>query len=98
MPNAMNSNFYCCKCGQKGIPIARLKGRERKAGHLKKIYCLHCGKEINHVECKPFSKYDYKDFIFERGANNFNENGERKVPYGILKNNINETINRVWEE
>ena len=62
---ANTSSFYCTCCGNKGIPIARWRGAERNAGHLKKIYCLKCKKEVNHVECKMFSKYDYEDFLLE---------------------------------
>ena len=34
---SLESEFYCCKCGTKGIPIARKKGKAREAGHLKKL-------------------------------------------------------------
>lgn len=46
------SSFYCTECGNKGIPVIRKKGQLRKSGHLKKLYCLHCRKETNHVEIK----------------------------------------------
>ena len=72
---SFDSNFYCTKCGNKGIPIARKKGAEREAGHLKKLFCLHCNQERNHVECKPFSHYDYEDFKLEMSYGNFDENG-----------------------
>lgn len=82
------SSFYCTCCGTRGIPIARRRGSERDAGHLKRIYCLNCKKEINHVECKLFSKYDYEDFLLEFNYGNFNENGERKEKYGIFKDKL----------
>lgn len=85
---ANTSSFYCTCCGNKGIPIARWRGAERNAGHLKKIYCLKCKKEVNHVECKMFSKYDYEDFLLEFNYNNFNENGERKEKYGVFKDKL----------
>ena len=34
------------QCREKGIPIARNKGQYKKPGHLKKLYCLNCKKEI----------------------------------------------------
>ena len=88
--NATASEFYCTKCGKKGIPIWRKSGREREAGHLKKIWCLHCNKQTNHVECKPFTKYSYEDFLLEFECNNFTEDGQRKMKYGDLKCAINE--------
>lgn len=79
------SEFYCTKCGNKGIPIMRKKGQEREAGHLKKLFCLKCQEETNHVECKPFSHYEYEDFLFEFENGNFTETGVRKMKYREFK-------------
>lgn len=81
----ITNDFYCTKCGQKGIPIIRRKGAEREAGHLKKLWCLNCNKEVNHVECKENSKYDYKDFIIEFEYGNFDTEGNRIRKYGELR-------------
>ena len=83
------SDFYCTKCGKKGIPIARKLGHEREAGHLKKLYCLYCKQEWDHAECKPFSHYTHEDFLIEFNYNNFDETGIRKIPYRQLKGLIN---------
>ena len=85
-----SSNFYCVQCGQRGLDIWRKKGAEREAGHLKKLYCLHCKKETNHIEIKEFSQnYTYDDFITEFEYGNFSEEGNRKVSYSELKGLIN---------
>ena len=84
-----SSDFYCTKCGNRGIPITRRRGAEREAGHLKRIFCLHCKEEWNHVECKSFSHYDYNDFLTEFNHKNFDEEGNRKISYGELKGLIN---------
>ena len=90
------SEFYCTQCGNKGIPIFRQRGKEREAGHLKKLFCLHCQKEVNHCEVKPWTKYDYKDFKTEFEYGNFSEQGLRIRPYGELKGAIlNGTIEKV---
>ena len=60
--NFLPSDFYCTECGRKGIPIIRIAGKEREAGHLKKLYCLYCQKETNHAEIRPFGKYNKEDF------------------------------------
>ena len=73
------SEFYCIRCGRLGIPIPRKKGAEREGGHLKKLWCLYCKEEVNHVECKPYSHYTYEDFLFERENGNFDEKGNRKL-------------------
>ena len=86
---SLESEFYCCKCGNKGIPIARIKGREREAGHLKKLFCLTCQREWNHVECKPFSHYSKEDFDIEFREHNFDENGNRIMSYGDLRSKLN---------
>ena len=60
---------------------------EKKA--LKKLYCIYCQAEKNHVECKPYSHYSHEDFLLEYEYGNFSENGSRKQPYGDLKSELN---------
>lgn len=88
MPKIYISDFFCTQCASRGIPIPRLKGREREPGHLKKLYCLRCKKEINHVECIPGTKYTHKDFIIEYEYDNFTEEGLRKKTYNQLRGDI----------
>lgn len=85
----VENEFYCTQCGRRGFSIPRKVGKEREAGHLKKIYCLNCHKEQNFVECKPFTKYDKEDFIIEYEYGNFNEKGQRIRTYGELRSLIN---------
>jgi hypothetical protein len=63
------SEFYCTKCGNKGIPIGRPVSLQREFQHYKKLYCLHCREEVNHVEIRAFDHYSYEDFKkdFEEG-------------------------------
>lgn len=76
---AVISDFYCTKCGQRGIPIART-GKMREPGHLKKLYCLCCNEQTNFVEIRPFGRYTYEDFMIEYQNHNFTENGQRIIP------------------
>ena len=59
--------FYCTCCGRRGIPIPRSEAAQRGKGHLKKLYCIYCKKEVNHYEC--YSEQDIAKFQmkFERG-------------------------------
>lgn len=104
-----DNEFYCTKCGNKGIPVVRIKGAEREAGHLKKLFCLTCQSETNHVECRPWSGYTKEDFWTEFYNNNFDPEGNRIRPYNELRRMINngeitEAIDyngwteRSWEE
>ena len=94
--NLIMSEFYCCLCGAHGIPVWRKRGAEREAGHLKKLYCLKCGKETNHCEIKPFTKYELSDFQNEFEYGNFDEEGNRIKPYNVLKELIkNGTVEKV---
>jgi hypothetical protein len=78
--------FYCTQCGKRGLDVIRQQGKDRGAGHLKKLYCLNCDKETNHAECKPSStKYNYSDFYIEYTFNNFDEEGNRRMPYGLFR-------------
>ena len=56
------SRFFCTKCGREGIPIQRKKGQEREGGHLKKLYCIYCGEEVNHAEVRDIGGYSEEDF------------------------------------
>ena len=76
---AIDRDFYCTQCGRKGIPICRI-GNMRKAGHLKILFCFHCGREVNHVECISGSRYDRETFLREWETGNFDTDGKRIKP------------------
>ena len=79
--NLKPSDFYCTNCGKKNISILRKVGKQREIGHLKKLYCFHCGQEVNMVEIKHgSSQYTIEDFEIEFNFGNF-INGERQKPY-----------------
>ena len=44
-------SFYCINCGKKGIPLQRRTGHKHGKFHMKKLYCLYCKQEVNHIEC-----------------------------------------------
>lgn len=77
MAKASVSKCYCVKCGAE-FPILRTNKRIREPGHLKKLFCLNCQEETNHVEVRGFGTYTYEDFIIEFNNGNFDENGKRR--------------------
>ena len=79
------SDFYCTQCGQKNFGVWRKRSSAREPGHLKKLYCLSCNKEVNCVEIKPNGKYRLEDFILEYEYGNFDEEGNRKTLYKTIK-------------
>lgn len=46
------TQLYCMNCGRKGIPIVRKKSKQKEKFHRKKLYCIHCKREVNHIECR----------------------------------------------
>ena len=86
--------FYCTCCGNRQLfNIPRPTAKQRPAGHLKRMFCFKCKKEVNFVECKPFSnKYNYNDFLLEFYGKNFDEEGNRIQEYNIFKNNFLKAI------
>lgn len=74
--NTKQSRFFCTQCGKEGIPVHRKKGQEREGGHLKKLYCIYCGKEVNHVEIRDVGEYNLEDFKQEYNLGRF-VNGNR---------------------
>jgi hypothetical protein len=76
MTNFTISKMFCTECGNEGTPIPRKNGQQREPGHLKNLYCIHCKKETNHAEVRPFGAYDEEDFREEFELGRF-VNGER---------------------
>lgn len=86
-------DFYCTRCGKKGIPICR-HGRMREPGHLKKLFCINCQEEINHVECVSSSKYTVDDFLEEYENSNFAIDGTRILSLPEWKTKRNELLQK----
>lgn len=83
------SDMYCTQCGCKNIPVRRRVGREREPGHLKKMWCLHCNKEVNMVEVREFgSGYTKEDFFWEFNHGNFTEEGTRKLKFSEFRDKM----------
>lgn len=61
-------DFYCINCGNKGIPLQRSKSLKHEKFHRKKLYCLTCKAEVNHVECKSQEEVEQFLIDFERGV------------------------------
>jgi len=76
------SRFFCTYCGNEGIPVVRTAGQQREAGHLKKLYCLHCHKETNHAEVRPYGSYTVEDFQEEFELGRFVDGN--KIPVADL--------------
>jgi len=55
------SDFYCSKCGKRGISIPRKHGQSREKGHIKDLYCIYCNTVTKHIEIS--NSYTYYDFI-----------------------------------
>ena len=72
-------SFYCMKCGHKGIPIQRKSGFQHSKFHRKKLYCIYCQEEVNHVECK--NEEDVEEFLenFKNGV--YKNEAERSLDY-----------------
>lgn len=89
-----NSNFYCTKCGNKGLPLIRMVSKARELGHLKKLYCYRCLEETNHVEIREMdSSYTVKDFNLEFRHGNFDKEGNRKLSFKLLKSSLKDKKN-----
>lgn len=84
------SDMYCTQCGQKNIPIQRKKGHARESGHLKKMYCIYCQKDVNMVEIRGFGSYTLDDFLLEYNYHNFNKDGTRKLKWGEFRKHLND--------
>ena len=77
------SDMYCVECGQKGIALPRRKAKQREPGHLKRLWCCNCKKEVNHAEVRPFGDYNFEDFIEEFICGRFIDGN--RIPLSELK-------------
>lgn len=79
------SRFFCTSCGNEGLPVLRTNKKIRPPGHLKKMYCLTCGREVNMAEVRGFihsnNEYTKEDFDIEFKYHNFDAEGNRIVPW-----------------
>ena len=76
----LDHDFYCTSCGNKGIPVSRDKRKIRENGHLKKLFCLKCQREVNHAEVSSYGTYNREMFIDEYNSGNFDSEGNRIIP------------------
>lgn len=59
--------FFCLKCGREGIPVYRAGNQLREKFHKKKLYCIYCKQEVNHIEIRnPKEEAEFKE-KFENG-------------------------------
>ena len=72
-------DFYCIKCGHKGIPLSRKQGHQHERFQRKKLFCIYCQQEVNHIECK--NDEDVAEFKrnFENGV--YKDEAEESVSY-----------------
>ena len=72
-------DFYCIKCGHKGIPLSRKQGHQHGRFHRKKLFCIYCQQDVNHIECK--NDEDVAEFKrnFENGV--YKDEAEESVSY-----------------
>ena len=82
--NTTQSRFFCTECGNEGIVLRRKEGQYREGGHLKRLYCLYCKKEVNHAEVREIGGYNINDFKKEYNLGRF-VNGNRVPIQDLLK-------------
>ena len=73
-------NFYCIRCGNKGIPLSRNRGHQHGRFHRKKLYCMTCKEEVNHIECKNLEDVEVFKDAFNAGY--FKQEAEMPVADG----------------
>lgn len=75
--NYANHSFYCISCGNVGIPIMRKQGQKRGSMHRKRLYCVHCRQDVNHIECKNQDEIEEFRLNFQNGV--YKEEAEKSL-------------------
>ena len=71
--------FRCIKCANKGIPLMRNKGFQHGKFHRKKLYCVHCKTDVNHIEIK--SEEELEEFLKNWEDGVYHEEAENSLAY-----------------
>ena len=71
--------FRCIKCANKGIPLMRNKGFQHGKFHRKKLYCVHCKTDVNHIEIK--SEEELEEFLKNWEDRVYHEEAENSLAY-----------------
>ena len=66
--NYYEHSFFCISCGNKGIPLARRQSYQHGKHHRKKLYCIYCQCEVNHIECKTYDDVEEFKINFKNGV------------------------------
>ena len=62
------NDFYCMNCGHKNMSLSRRNSHQHGRFHRKKMYCVFCKQEVNHIECKSYEDVlEFKE-NFENGV------------------------------
>lgn len=80
MSKTIKTDLVCPECGNV-FPIMRKASRQRGLFHRKRLYCIVCKKETNHIETKDFDML--LAAISFKGEDRLNEN-EKEV-YQLVK-------------
>lgn len=83
-----STRLFCTKCGNEGIPIQRKRGQYREKFHKKKLYCLHCQEQVNHVECKNEEEIAEFRKDFEEGKYKDEDSLDDVGTTWVWKNNL----------
>ena len=79
MANYTEHSFYCINCGRRGIPVQRRDSHNHSKHHRKKLWCIYCGREFNHIECR--TDEEVREFREQFEAGVFKE--EALLPIGV---------------
>ena len=69
--------FYCINCGERNFPLMRPEARKKEKFHRKKLYCYHCNKTVNNIECKDQFEVEEFKVLFING--NFQKEAEESL-------------------
>lgn len=72
------SGFFCMQCGN-GITLPRKLSGQKSKHHRKKLYCPHCKKELNFIECRNQWEIDEFKENFENGV--YIDESESSIEY-----------------
>lgn len=76
---AIYHDFYCLKCGQRGLPLPRKRSLQHEKFHRKRLYCPWCKVDIAHIEVR--TQEELNEFTESFLAGDFEEEAEESIQH-----------------
>lgn len=81
-----NHSFYCMKCGNRSFDLPRKTSHKYGKHHRKKLWCIYCKEEVNHIECR--TQQEVEEFKEKFAAGEYKKELEESLDFIKKENSV----------